>query len=416
MYKCFETKDDFYKYLEENNLEGLDSEYSLSTKKLKEKFNVKDVHFNKWWVMTPVHWKCPSCCRSKEQIVRLNKHGHLSGQLHEHHDHMKDLVKNRFQVLSSSKMKIVADNLAEKFAIRLSFAFAAYDNTIICSDCNSADKEAKKIVNAHDYFSFAPSDIRIFLIIENNEEHKINVQKAKKIWEEQKEIFKIRMDFLNKIADLAAENMHWYKPSETTVKQIENIANRYMELYGLKNLQKFDTETLLYKTQKYNGNLSDWRYQNKKSQFDPPHQGEINHMINLNGKHWLKYEDDWRCPICLRSKKACVTKSKKNNWFFTTVNKSFFNKLDKNWCENIDICHECDKVSTLIRKEVDINKELEWTYHWFVKKEELKEVILLTTPNYSHIINNRVYNNFIPIWQERIVNQNWTYSKKINEN
>ncbi len=410
MYLEFKSEEELYKYLKEHNLYGLDSEYSLYTKELKKQFNANDVHFCKWWVMTPINWKCPVCKRDKSQIVKLNKHNDLSGQLHEHHDHMKDLVKKRFQELSSSKEKVVADKLAEKFAVRLSFAFAAYDNTIICSDCNSADMEAKKLINSHKYFSFAPSDIAEFIIANNNSEHHIDEKKAKKIWEQQKEIFNIRMEFLDKVADLAAENTHWYKPSETTAKQTERLANIHLEHHGLKKLNRGYPEDLLYKTNKYTGNPTAWRYKPKVLNASFPSNGDIEHMTKLNGKHWNKHDDDWVCPACRRLKKDCVQKSNKGSWFFTTVNKSFLEKNNINWSGSIDICSECDKVVTLIKKEVDLTQKLVNSGHWFLKIDELKQIVNPSKHN-SHTIENNYFEKLLPTLNKRMDEEEWTYSQ-----
>lgn len=405
----FKSQEELYKYIEQNDLIGLDSEYSKSTKELKEKFNANGVHLNRWWVMTPIHWRCPVCERNKSQIVRLNKHGDLSGQLHEHHDHMADLVKQRFQELSASKKVVVADTLAEKFAIRLSFALAAYDNTIICSDCNAADMEAKKVVKTHRYYSYAPSDIAKFIIIENNVEHKINEEIAKEIWEEEKDIFDLRMKFLDQIANTAALNTHWYKPSNQTAKQTSYIAKNFLESYGLTKLKRGWPESLLYETNKYSGNNSAWRYKKRIKKLQFPSNGEIQHMIKLNGKHWHRYDNDWRCPVCDQFKGDCIQKSNQGSWFFITVNKSFLSKNHINWCQNINICNECSKVATLIKKEVDIHKELEWSGHWFLKADELKQIVV-PNKNASHQINNEYFEKLLPTLYQRIEEEYYTYS------
>lgn len=78
------------------DLNGIDSEYTFSTRNLVAHFKAQGAHLNKWWVMTPVDWICPCCKRRKSEIVRLNKHNYLTCQLHEHHDHMKEVVKSIF--------------------------------------------------------------------------------------------------------------------------------------------------------------------------------------------------------------------------------------------------------------------------------------------------------------------------------
>jgi len=410
MYLECKTKEELFQYLEENDLYGLDSEYSPHTRELKNKFNATGVHFNKWWVMTSIHWSCPVCTRSKPEIVRLNKHNDLSGQLHEHHDHMKDLIQKRFQEISAAKEKVVADNLAEKFAIRLSFAFAAYDNTVICSDCNAADAEAKKLIGSHKHFSFAPSDIAEFIIVNDNAEHTINEEKAKEIWAQQEAIFNLRMGFLDEIASIAANNTHWYKPSTITAKQTERIAAIHLNNHGLRELNKGWPESLLYETNKYDGNLSAWRCKPSPRNIGAPSSGEIEHMIKLKGKHWIKHDDSWKCPSCERLKVNCIQKSKKGAWFFTTVHKSFLEISNINWCENIYICSECDKVVTLIKKEVDIQEELAHSSHWFLKIDELKQIVI-SSAHSSHKINNSYFEELLPTLKRRMENEEWTYSK-----
>lgn len=44
----FNDKNELYTFLETSDLMGLDSEYSLSTQKLKKSFDAKGIHINKW--------------------------------------------------------------------------------------------------------------------------------------------------------------------------------------------------------------------------------------------------------------------------------------------------------------------------------------------------------------------------------
>ncbi|HCE1882529.1 hypothetical protein [Vibrio parahaemolyticus] len=169
---------EFRESIKDKDLVGIDSEFTYSTRKLVRDFNADGAHLNKWWVMTPVGWQCPCCKRSKGEIVRLNKNNYLTCQLHEHHDHMKDVVKELFESFSIKQNIIVADELSEKFAVKTAFSLSAYDNTVVCFDCNKADADAKKIVNAHKSFSFSPKQISEFLIVTANKEHQIDVHKA----------------------------------------------------------------------------------------------------------------------------------------------------------------------------------------------------------------------------------------------
>lgn len=406
----FTSKEELYEFLKNNDLLGLDSEYSYVTDEFKKQFNAEGVHFNKWWVCTPTTWRCPVCDRKKSELLKLNKHGDLSGQLHEHHDHMSDLAKKRFDEISASKENVIADLIAQKFVIRLSYALAAYDKTIICSDCNSADKQAKKIVSAHKYFSFSPSEISKFIIVKNNLEHEIDEDILKEIWKEQSITFKTRLNLVDTIANIAAENIHWYQPSDETSIQTMRKANYFLELQGLKNICKFEPETLLYKTVVYTGKTNIWRKEQRKVKATTPTDGQIQHMSNINGSSWNKLKDDWLCPICFRSKKDCLQPSKKSPWNFQTVSKSFFNETMPRWCEELIICNECHKTITLIQKEVDLNGQLNWSSHWLLTANELQEAIV-SRSNTSHSINNEYVDRLLPILLERLETDRYSHSE-----
>lgn len=405
----FTSQEELYEFLKKDNLVGLDSEYSNLTDELKKQFDAKGVHFNKWWVCTPTTWVCPVCGRKKAELLRLNKHGDLSGQLHEHHDHISDLAKKRFDAISATKENVIADLIAQKFVERLSYALASYDKTVICSDCNSADKQAKMIVKAHKDFSFSPSEISKFIIVKNNLEHEINENIAQKLWEEQYETFNIRLKLIDQIANIAAENAHWYQPSDETSVQTMRKANYYFQVQGLKDICRYQPETLLYKTVVYSGKMNQWRKEPKKSNNRTPTDGEIQHMSNLNGKFWNRLEDDWSCPICNRDKISCLQPSKKNPWVFQTVSKDFFNDALPRWSETIVICNECHKATTLIQKEVDLDGKLNWSQHWLITAEELKAAVKGQN-NSSHLINNEYVDSLLPILSKRLENGHYSYS------
>lgn len=150
------NEEEFRSSLFDRDLDGLGSEFTYTTRMLVNSFKADGAHLNKWWVMTPINWSCPCCKRAKSEIVRLNKNNFLTRQLHEHHDHMEQIVKSLFEKFSTQRNQVVADKLSEKFAVKTAFSLSAYDNTVICFDCNKADTDAKKIVGANKYFSFSP--------------------------------------------------------------------------------------------------------------------------------------------------------------------------------------------------------------------------------------------------------------------
>lgn len=103
---------------------------------------------------------------------------------------MKDVVKGLFEKYSIQQDHIVADELSENLLSRLHFSLSAYDNTVVCFDCNKADADAKKIVKAHKYFSFSPREIAEFVKPTSNQEHEIDPLLAQQVWERAKPILK----------------------------------------------------------------------------------------------------------------------------------------------------------------------------------------------------------------------------------
>lgn len=183
---------------------GLDGAMSPQTVRLVEKFGAKKADMTLWWAMTPQSWVCPACDRSKPELVRLNKNGDLMCRLVEHHDHMGDVLQTQFQRHSVSRDKVVATDLAEEFAKRSAAMVSAYDNTIICNDCNNADPRAKKIIGAPDDFSFSPAEIRQFISVRANEPHEILPDEATRVWKSCAPSFTLRMEIIDRIAEIAA--------------------------------------------------------------------------------------------------------------------------------------------------------------------------------------------------------------------
>lgn len=344
---------EFQSSLSDKDLIGIDSEYTYSTRQLVKHFKADGAHLNRWWVMTSTEWACPCCKRKKREIVRLNKNNYLTCQLHEHHDHMKDVVKSLFEDLSIKQDCIVADELSEKFAIKTAFSLSAYDNTVICFDCNKADADAKRIVGAQRYFSFSPKEIGEFVISTSNKEHDIDKAIAQSVWERVEATFNVRMDMAKKFATIAAEKQDWYQPSEKTARQTERSAKYFFDSNGLLELNKYEPERLLYNTEPFKGNNSSWRLKNNPKNRTKPSENELLHLAATRGKYWKRYDDNWYCPSCTRSKLSCVRPSKKNPWVFEVKSVPLF-LLGKN---EVDykaepMCADCIDTSINIGREV----------------------------------------------------------------
>jgi hypothetical protein len=87
---------------------------------------------------------------------------------------MKDLLVKKFERISAGLDRVVANESAKEFAKRSASMISAYDNMVICQDCNNADAEAKRLAGAHSSFSYSPNEIKAFIIVAPNKEHEID--------------------------------------------------------------------------------------------------------------------------------------------------------------------------------------------------------------------------------------------------
>ena len=138
----------------------------------------------------------------------------MMGELHAHHDHMREYVSRRFHEISAERGKIVAHVRAAEFIKRAVPFACAFNETIICSDCNAADGRAKRLVGAHPDFSFAPAEIAQFVIASANREHAIDANRARALWQERWPVFDTRLRFIDRIAVLAAEQRRALVPGD----------------------------------------------------------------------------------------------------------------------------------------------------------------------------------------------------------
>lgn len=398
------TLNEFRESLKDKDLKGLDSEFTYSTRRLVTLFNAEGAHLNRWWVMTPVEWFCPCCKRTKSQIVRLNKNNYLTCQLHEHHDHMEQVVKILFEKYAISRNQQIADELSERFAIKSAFSLSAYDKTIICFDCNKADADAKKMVKAHKFFSFSPKEISEFVISSPNNEHKINEEIAKKIWERVQPIFCIRMEMAEKFAMIAAEKKDWYQPSVETSREIERRSKWLFEYNGLLEIDKHEPEKLLYNTEHFKGNNNSWRLKKNPAIKKRPSEQELSHLISTRGKYWERYDDSWSCPCCERKKYECVRPSNKNTWVLEIKSAPLFSDTILEINNRAEpMCVDC--MNTALELGREVIKESGQTLDFpssAVRLSELKKIVIPRVHS-KHLFKNEVIDQLIPSMVDRFL-------------
>jgi hypothetical protein len=125
----------------------------------------RGAHTRKIWASLPQHWQCPSCGRTRFQLLTWTKartdssrrafgNYHWLAAIHEHHDHCSE-----------------SGSYLPRFA-----------RVFICSDCNSADGAVKRRFKLPVDFSFSPEELSKFVIGHPHDGVEIDFEAAKNLY------------------------------------------------------------------------------------------------------------------------------------------------------------------------------------------------------------------------------------------
>lgn len=129
-----------------------------------EEFRSHDgLHYKNLWREVGDDWFCPSCKRSKYEIMRWamrfpkspNAFWGWVAPLHKHHDHSVPYMSNQ----------------------------GRFPMTTICDQCNSSDGAAKRKLKLPGDFSFSPQEIGCFVKATPHSKHEIDYEMAKAIYD-----------------------------------------------------------------------------------------------------------------------------------------------------------------------------------------------------------------------------------------
>jgi rubredoxin len=354
---------------------GLDGETSPQTQQIAQALGAAGFALNRWWVITPPDWTCSVCRRPKRDIARLNHHGALMGELHAHHDHMRDYVARRFHEVSAARGVIVADADAAEFIKRAMSFVCAFDETVICADCNAADARAKHLVGAHSDFSFAPAEIAQFVIAAPNRENAIDASRARALWQARRSVFETRLRFIDRIAALAAADQHWFVASSWSdhPEAITRVAQTRLEQAGYPgSLGSYIDDARTVWTPP--PDLSAWRRRPPERPMVPT-PGQIAHAAQVtHARQWRLVPDDWTCPGCGRGKIAIVRPSAHHAWAFVITDR-WFHDADRIRVKTI-CCNDCNHVVLDLAKEAGVEG-------YRVDLQDLRDIVI-PTPHARH--------------------------------
>lgn len=377
--------------VESGEIDNIDGVISPTSKAIAERLGTTEFDMNSWWIETPQNWTCPACGRNKLDVARVNSKGEAMCLLVEHHDHMQDVLKKRFQELSVQRDFVVADDQSEAFAKRSASMISAYENTLICIDCNNADAEAKKAVRTPAAFSFSPNELRRIVTPKPNEMVGVNRDAAMSIWAELETTFELRIKIANRIAEIAANNQHWFQAGDwaTQPNALRSRASDYVSSRGAWGVLELLRGSKKAKTARA---LDAWRTTIHKSPRFGPTSTEIDHAGLVGSpKQWHAIETSWRCPGCGRDKRSIVRKNKTGEWAFTTSLRYFYDAGTQwNRIQHLT-CMDCAKVAEDLGKEAAsrIAQDISG-YSSYVELREVTQCIIVQSHTRHNIKNTEV--------------------------
>lgn len=381
---------------------SLDGAESPLSKRIAAHHGAAEFEMNSNWVGTPQTWECPCCARSKFQISRIGKKGQVLAKLVVHHDHMGEAMKAAFHSAFEAAGTNVEQVNGLKLVEHMGRAFAAYEEVLVCEDCNNADAEAKKIADSPPYFSFSLGQIRRFIIAGEQRPHQIDGAQARLAWQEARAAYELRMKLITAVARAAATDAHWYEPHARTAEPIP--------VFGISRIgveqeisQWVSPEPLLKAlgaSRKISTpNLSRWRQNTQKPGKAPPE----NYLAMLrseesHGRSWDSLPEDWCCPICQRKKHELVYVGERGKVIFAI-------KLATgrgSWVAFKKICNHCESTLMSLKREgVEIAGKQTRDSYSFVEPEELSSIIS-ARPHSAHVIDRTKAENLLELVIRRI--------------
>jgi hypothetical protein len=353
---------DVLDFLKEHPNAGLDGIWHPQTIGLGQRFAVDRFDINRWWCATFPHWICPGCNRGKPDIVRVNQHGELMCHLVEHHDHMDRYIEKCLGEYVGRLPAFFATIDSERFARRSSLAIAAFDETIVCEDCNNLDTAAKKQVGAHSDFSFTPQDIRRFAIVRPNQPHEIDSGKLCEVWAFREVQLQRRFELAHRIVELAATNEHWYEQADPLhhAERVERNAKAHLAFFMPRgwNINIGQYEAVSAPKPVRATNVRGWRKNKRCKATQPPNPQELRWTTGVThlGGDYDKLPADWACPWCHRSKLQAVRPSKQFKWSFATRD-PWVVDLQSGRRSKVIVCQDCGDVRIQIAKEANVQTQ-----------------------------------------------------------
>ncbi|ANF23813.1 hypothetical protein [Stutzerimonas stutzeri] len=382
------------------SLDGVESPLS---KKIQAHHGLDLFEMNGNWIETAQHWTCPCCERGKFSISRVGSKRQILAKLVEHHDHMSDALKAAFRkvFIVSGIDKPTSTGLA--LVERMAPAFSAYPPVLICEDCNNADAAAKKIISNTgrklDWHSFSIGQISQFIIVRHHAPHIIDETKALEVWSLARPAYAARMNLVYEVAKAAVLHDYWFERYQGDTIPVPTLSNGYGRHNGL---ELVDSEALVREmtknTIKHNSNYSRWRTE-QHADGDAPPPNFLAFIESLPGcaRMWASLSDNWKCPVCKRSKYEIVSYKKGKIGFHTHAP----TRYSQAWRSIGQICIGCFNVVTAMKRELEKGHGIDVNFTFdCITPDELRSLIR-PRPHSPHLVDIETANTLVSKWQLR---------------
>ncbi|WP_304275933.1 hypothetical protein [Caulobacter segnis] len=271
---------------------------------------------NSQWADTSQDWTCPCCQRRKIEILRVSSQGVLLATLHDHHDHLQDVIGRTLQSqLPHPWVKHIPEGTYELEHLG-SRMLARFQPTIVCADCSGAEGSAKnRLRHIHRDFSFRPSEIATFITVAAHRGHQVDLETADAIWKAQESDFLERLALAEQLTSVIlagrmTQERSIYRPP---ISEAQAHMQYWMRLDPRPSGVSDDLEVLRQRSVAREGVGAQVDAGSKgRRSTTPPTDAEVEaHDGGAEPKLWEKLDAGWRCPGCDRDRKGLVRRSKK---------------------------------------------------------------------------------------------------------
>ena len=370
-------------------LTSLDSVESPLSKTILAHHGVQTFEMNGNWICTSQSWSCPCCRRSKFEISRVGSFGQVLAKLVGHHDHMGDAMQIAFHAAFEKAGTTVAQVEGLRLVERMGRAFSAYDEILVCEDCNNADTAASRLAGAKVHFSFSPAQMQGFIDVAPHRPHELRVTEVIAAWKSAEAAYELRIRLINDVAHAAATDSHWFEPSEGAARRNPLLGIR-LDTDDRRMLQCVSAveivAALRSPTPVSKPNLSRWRTETQKvGKAIPNNFLAMLSSEEVHARLWAEVDDTWNCPICLRSKRDTVYVGDKGRILFRTNCARRYG----HWTGVPYFCNHCNGTLMSLKGEINdlIETRLEDSYS-FVTPDELAKIIV-GRPHSPHLIKKQ---------------------------